>query len=82
MSFGARRRLDFVVVEDGKVKGVYEVTSPTADKTAQMVKEADIRRNGGTHVKEPGKNGALYDISKVETERLDVDLETKKVSYH
>ena len=82
MSFGARRRLDFVVVEDGKVKGVYEVTSPTADKTAQMVKEADIRRNGGTHVKEAGKNGALYDISKVETERLDVDLETKKVSYH
>ena len=81
-TFGSRRRLDFVVVEDGKVKGVYEVTSPTADKTAQMVKEADIRSNGGTHVKEPGKNGALYDISKVETERLDVDLETKKVSYH
>ena len=81
-TFGSRRRLDFVVVEDGKVKGVYEVTSPTADKTAQMVKKADIRRNGGTHVKEPGKNGALYDISKVETERLDVDLETKKVSYH
>ena len=47
-----------------------------------MVKEADIRRNGGTHVKESGKNSALYDISKVETERLDVDLETKKVSYH
>ena len=38
MSFGARRRLDFVVVEDGKVKGVYEVTSPTADKTAQLEK--------------------------------------------
>ena len=24
-TFGSRRRLDFVVVEDGKVKGVYEV---------------------------------------------------------
>jgi len=39
VSFGARRRLDFVVVEDGKVKGVYEVTSPTADKTAQLEKK-------------------------------------------
>ena len=53
MSFGARRRLDFVVVEDGKVKGVYEVTSPTADKTAQLEKEMNIRgkAEGGAHVK-------------------------------
>jgi len=79
---GSRRRLDFVVVEDGKVKGVYEVTSPTADKTAQRLKEMDIRNNGGTHVKEPGRKGKMYDISGVETTRLDVDLETKKVKCH
>jgi RHS repeat-associated protein len=79
---GSRRRLDFVVVEDGKVVGVYEVTSPTADKTAQRLKEIDIRSNGGTHIKEPGRKGKLYDISSVETERLDVDLETKKVTCH
>ncbi|WP_455749961.1 RHS repeat domain-containing protein [Porphyromonas gulae] len=79
---GSRRRLDFVVVEDGKVKGIFEVTSPTADKTAQMLKEADIRGNGGTRVKAPGRKGALYDISDIETQRLDVDLETKKVKCH
>ncbi|MBF1618154.1 MAG: RHS repeat-associated core domain-containing protein [Prevotella sp.] len=81
-AFESRRRLDFVVIEDGKVKGVYEVTSPTADKTAQMLKETDIRGNGGTHVKAPGRKGALYDISDIETQRLDVDLETKKVKCH
>ena len=37
-SFGSRRRLDFVVVEDGKVRGIFEVTSPTADKTLKYVK--------------------------------------------
>ncbi|KGL56398.1 hypothetical protein HQ50_02045 [Porphyromonas sp. COT-052 OH4946] len=79
---GSRRRLDFVVVEDGKVKGIFEVTSPTADKTAQMLKEADIRGNGGTRVKAPGRKGALYDISDIETQRLDVDLETKNVKCH
>ena len=41
-SFGSRRRLDFVVVEDGKVRGIFEVTSPTADKTLQIRKEQYI----------------------------------------
>ncbi|WP_368669182.1 hypothetical protein [Gilliamella sp. Lep-s35] len=78
----SRRRLDFIVVEDGKVKGIFEVTSPTADKTTQMLKEAEIRANGGTHVKEPGRKGKMYDISEVETKRIDVDLETGKVKCH
>ena len=78
----SRRRVDFVVIENGKVTGVYEVTSPTADKTAQMLKETEIRGNGGTRVKAPGRKGALYDISDIETQRLDVDLETKKVKCH
>ena len=83
-AFESRRRLDFVVIEDGKVKGVYEVTSPTADKTAQLEKEMNIRREakGGAHVKAPGKKGALYDISNIETQRLDVDLDTKTTMCH
>ena len=81
-SFGSRRRLDFVVVEDGKVRGIFEVTSPTADKTLQIRKEQYIRNNGGTHIKAPGRNGVLYDISDVDTQRLDVDLESHKVSPH
>ena len=81
-SFGSRRRLDLVVVEDGKVRGIFEVTSPTANKTLQMRKEQYIRNNGGTHIKAPGRNGILYDISDVDTQRLDVDLESHKVSPH
>ena len=81
-AFESRRRLDFVVIEDGKEKGVYEVTSPTADKTAQDLKEERIRNKGGTRIKEPGRKGALYDISKVKTTRLDVDLETKTIICH
>lgn len=81
-SFGSRRRLDFVVVEDGKVRGIFEVTSPTADKTLQIRKEQYIRNNGGTHIKAPGRNGMLYDISDVDIQRLDIDLESHKVSSH
>ena len=82
VSFGARRRLDFVVVEDGKVKGVYEVTSPTADKTAQLEKEMNIRgkAEGGAHVKAPGRKDALYNIYDIETQRLDVDLNSKTMA--
>ncbi len=71
-----------VADEDGKVKGVYEVTSPTANKTSQALKEAEIRANRGTHVKEPERKGKIYDISGVEIKRLDVDLKTKKVKCH
>ena len=83
-AFESRRRLDFVVIGDGKVKGIYEVTSPTADKTAQLEKEMNIRRKskGGAHVKAPGRKGALYDISDIETQRLDVDLNTKTIMCH
>lgn len=81
---GSRRRLDFVVVEDGKVKGVYEVTSSSADKSAQEIKEMTIRgkAEGGAHIKAPGRKGKLYNISDVVTVRLDVNLETKEVKCH
>lgn len=78
----SRRRVDFVVVEKGKVIGVYEVTSPTADKSLQSLKEGRIRQRGGTYIKEPGRKGKLYDISGVDTTRLDVDLKSKKVKCH
>ena len=81
-SNSSRRRLDFVAVEDGKVVGIYEVTSPTANKTSQVLKEAEIRANGGDYIKEPGRKGKLYDISDVETKRLDVDLNTLEVTCH
>ncbi len=71
------RRVDFVVIEDGKVVRVIEVTSPTADKVAQFEKEGRIKEDGGTFIREPkkrGKNG-LYDISGIDTERMNIDLE-------
>ena len=39
----SRRRLDIVVVENDRVTAIYEVTSPTANKTRQMEKESRIR---------------------------------------
>ena len=78
----SRRRLDFVVVENNKVIGIYEVTSPTADKRSQMIKEEYIRANKGTHIKAPGRKGALYDISNIKTHRIDVDLEMGTIKCH
>ncbi|ANH81768.1 hypothetical protein A8C56_12945 [Niabella ginsenosidivorans] len=74
---GERRRIDLVVIEDGKVTKVVEVTSHTADKTAQREKEMRIRNEGGTYIREPGKRGknGLHDISGIETERMNIDLE-------
>lgn len=64
------------------VTWVYEITSPTTNKTSQVLKEAEIRANDGDYIKEPGRKGKLYDISDVETERLDVDLNTLDVTCH
>ncbi|MDK7684652.1 RHS repeat-associated core domain-containing protein, partial [Bacteroides fragilis] len=77
---GSRRRVDFVVIKDGQVIGVYEVTSPTADKSEQFAKEKRIRKKGGTNVKTPGRNGKLYSIADVKTTRLDVDLHTGTIT--
>lgn len=43
---GKARRIDFVVVKDGKVVASIEVTSKTADKSDQLAKESRIRDNG------------------------------------
>lgn len=47
---GKRRRIDFVVVKDGKVVESIEVTSMTAPKEEQMAKEKRIREQGGNYI--------------------------------
>ena len=54
------RRVDFIVVKDGKVIDSIEVTSKTADKTKQLAKEERIRDNGGNYIRD--NNGNLVEI--------------------
>lgn len=63
---GEKRRIDFVVVKDGKVVDMVEVTSKTAPKLDQLAKEYRIRDNGGNYVKD--SDGNIYRIpNNVET---------------
>ena len=59
---GEARRIDFVIVKDGKVIDSVEVTSKTADKTEQSAKEQRIRDNGGNYVRD--SNGNLVEVPK------------------
>lgn len=54
------RRVDFVVVKDGRGVDSIEVTSLTADKTQQIAKEERIRDSGGNFIKD--NNGNLIEI--------------------
>ena len=45
------RRIDYIIVKDGKVVDSIEVTSETADKTGQIAKENRIREAGGNYIK-------------------------------
>lgn len=69
---GEARRVDFVVIKDGKVIKSYEVTSPTAPKEDQMAKEARIRENGGNYIRdeETAESIAYDDNVKTEVVRL------------
>lgn len=49
---GKARRIDFVVVKDGKVVDSIEVTSKTADKNDQLAKESRVRDNGGNYIRD------------------------------
>lgn len=53
---GEARRIDFVVVKDSKVVDSIEVTSKTADKTAQSAKEDRIRDAGGNYIRDNDGN--------------------------
>lgn len=66
---GEARRIDFVVVKDGKVVDSVEVTSKTADKTEQSSKEARIRESGGNYVRD--NNGNLVEIPADVTTRIE-----------
>jgi len=57
---GTARRIDFVVMKDGKVVDSVEVTSTTASKIGQSAKELRIRETGGNYVK--GSNGELVRV--------------------
>ncbi len=57
---GQARRIDFVVVKDGKAVDSIEVTSKTADKSNQIAKENRVRENGGNYVRD--KTGSLIEI--------------------
>lgn len=57
---GEARRVDFMVVKDGKVVDSIEVTSKTADKSEQLAKEERIRDNGGNYIRD--NNGNLVEI--------------------
>ena len=47
---GESRRVDFEIIKDGEVVKSVEVTSETADKTAQLAKEERIRNAGGDYI--------------------------------
>ena len=57
---GEARRVDFMVVKDGKVVDSIEVTSKTADKTEQTAKEERIREAGGNYIRD--NDGDLVEI--------------------
>jgi hypothetical protein len=63
---GEARRIDFVVIKDGKVVDSVEVTSKTASKEEQSAKEQRIRESGGNYIID--SNGNLIEIpSEVKT---------------
>lgn len=66
---GEARRIDFVVVKDGKVVESVEVTSQTAPKDEQCAKEARIRENGGNYIKLP--DGSLAEFPKDITTKIE-----------
>lgn len=47
---GESRKIDFEVIKDGEIVKSVEVTSETADKTAQLTKEERIREAGGDYI--------------------------------
>ena len=78
--------------EDGRQSNSYSRKKEykvTGDKGQHIGKagwnpegDVSIALRGGAHIKAAGRNGMLYDISEVDTQRLDIDLESHKVSSH
>ena len=68
---GEGRRVDHVVIENGRAKAVVETTSKTAKKNPQLAKEWRIRQAGGTFIRER-QTGALVDVASVPTRTIRV----------
>jgi RHS repeat-associated protein len=64
---GEGRRIDHVVVQEGKAVKSVETTSQTANKAGQQAKEARIRDEGGTFIRDRS-TGKLVDLKDVPTE--------------
>jgi len=64
---GTARRIDSVVIQGGRAIDSVEVTSLTATKRAQILKEMRIRNNGGTFVRDRA-TGQLIDVGQVPTQ--------------
>lgn len=60
------RKIDHVVIKDGKAIDAVETTSQTADKMAQTMKEQRIRQQGGTFVRDKNTR-ELIDLKNVPT---------------
>lgn len=65
---GTARRLDHVVIENGRVIDVVETTSMGANKRTQLLHEANVRNNGGTFVRDrnTGQLVQLNQTSRIE----------------
>ena len=63
---GEARRVDFVIKNANGTGTAKEITSLTADKTGQLLKEERIREAGGLFVREPGTK-KLIGVSDVST---------------
>lgn len=59
---GTGRRIDHAVIQDGQARYIVETTSKTADKSAQLAKEARIRANGGKYIRDRNTR-KLIDVS-------------------
>lgn len=53
---GSGRRIDHVVIEQGKVIRKVETTSLNAKKVKQLIKERRIMESGGTHIRDRETN--------------------------
>jgi hypothetical protein len=60
---GEARRIDHVVIKDGKVIETVETTSMTVDKSLQIAKEMRIRSTGGNFIRDR-VTGKLIDLGK------------------
>jgi len=65
---GESRRIDIIIIKDGKVLKSYEVTSETAPKEIQTEKENRIRNENGNYIKDYDTGDLITFSENVQTE--------------